>query len=114
MTASESLRESAEYLLDPDILLPIHGPGQAQWERRNMIMDHAKRLAADYIERQGQSEQQPVAAASMRCRFGWHQWGKWTPTTFSVTNRLGMILGTDVGGQCRECTKCGVERLRRV
>lgn len=45
------------------------------------------------------------------CWWRGHDWGRWEYCTVSL-HEDGRFLGT-VGGQVRECKRCGVEKVRR-
>lgn len=51
------------------------------------------------------------------CRFGIHTWGKWEAG--GITNHYGDWSPTNIPYKrtrrmYRECTKCGIEKMRRV
>lgn len=57
-----------------------------------------------------------------KCRFGWHDWGKWLMVTRTFTENIDPSTGLPFDppisysriGQVRECRECGVRRLRYV
>lgn len=48
-----------------------------------------------------------------RCRFGFHDWGRWVSGTGDVV-WLGRVINPGVRIQGRSCSRCGKEQMRQL